>query len=553
MARTHNATMTKRNNGNRAVLGHPQEDANMHQPKRMAQFFVGAGEVQDEGMGLLLTHPANEAIASSYRSGRMQGSSGSPVPGNIPFSGVVPTPRATQRVHPTLPRPLPPLRDGRAFTTSLLRLLLGLCMLVMSALLFLGSSLPVAAHAWVGGNGRIVGQLVDGSKKNVPIAGQTMTLQLAQGDNAQDVATTKTDAQGKYSFGNLATDKTINYAVYTRYQGAQYTTDLIALDSKPTQQINLTAYEATSSSARIAVLDGTILVSEPDPVRATITISEVYFFKNLDVYSYVGSLNASKGKPNALLFSLPPQARNISLGMGFNGYNVIQVDRGFASDAAVPPGNSQFSFSYQVPYSGSSYDFSYTAQYATVQLSLLVPPSLQVTPKSLTSSGLITANQHPYRSFKAAQLLAQQGVQAQLSGLTAPSSASASSPLNNNLIWLLALLFAMVVVIFATALIARMRVPFGRRKERTLRGQQARRGGARGGREGDKEKPEKVERHDARGKREPKDRQEALLQELLELDKKYEAGKLTKAVYQERRAKTKARLRAIMSEEEARR
>ena len=44
------------------------------------------------------------------------------------------------------------------------------------------------------------------------------------------------------------------------------------------------------------------------------------------------------------------------------------------------------------------------------------------------------------------------------------------------------------------------------------------------------------------------DNEQALLQELLDLDKAFEAGKITKAVYQERRAKTKARLRTLMSE-----
>jgi hypothetical protein len=46
------------------------------------------------------------------------------------------------------------------------------------------------------------------------------------------------------------------------------------------------------------------------------------------------------------------------------------------------------------------------------------------------------------------------------------------------------------------------------------------------------------------------ERQEKLLQDLLELDKDYEAGRLSKAVYEERRGKTKARLRTIMSERE---
>ncbi len=41
-----------------------------------------------------------------------------------------------------------------------------------------------------------------------------------------------------------------------------------------------------------------------------------------------------------------------------------------------------------------------------------------------------------------------------------------------------------------------------------------------------------------------------LLQELLNLDREYESGKLTKAGYEERRNKTKARLRALISEQE---
>jgi len=45
--------------------------------------------------------------------------------------------------------------------------------------------------------------------------------------------------------------------------------------------------------------------------------------------------------------------------------------------------------------------------------------------------------------------------------------------------------------------------------------------------------------------------QQVLLRELVELDKAYEAGRLKKAAYQERRARTKARLRALLSEEKA--
>ncbi len=46
-----------------------------------------------------------------------------------------------------------------------------------------------------------------------------------------------------------------------------------------------------------------------------------------------------------------------------------------------------------------------------------------------------------------------------------------------------------------------------------------------------------------------KDQQEALLHELLNLDQAYEAGTIKKAEYEERRTRTKAQLRSLMSKD----
>ena len=45
------------------------------------------------------------------------------------------------------------------------------------------------------------------------------------------------------------------------------------------------------------------------------------------------------------------------------------------------------------------------------------------------------------------------------------------------------------------------------------------------------------------------DQQETLLQELLQLDKAYEAGTIKKSEYDERRSRTKASLRSLMSKD----
>src|SRR5262249_54885503 len=115
------------------------------------------------------------------------------------------------------------------------------------------------------------------------------------------------------------------------------------------QTVNITVYEATSDPAKIAINQATVLVRESDTTKGLINVSEFFSFKNLDLRSFVGSLDASSGKPKALFFSLPDAARNVALKKGFDGYKTIQVDRGFATDAAILPGDNELSFSFEIP------------------------------------------------------------------------------------------------------------------------------------------------------------------------------------------------------------
>lgn len=427
--------------------------------------------------------------------------------------------------------------------------LLTLALLCNMLFLFLLSP-TASAHVAMTGNGRIYGQLLDGTRNNAPLAGQKVTLQVAQLGNGSDLATAITDAHGNYNFPNLSTDKTLNYAVYINYQGAQYVTDTITLDTKPVQQLNLTVYDTTSDSSKLAVVDTMILFHEPDVQKGLITISEFFDFENLNHYTYVGSLDASKGKPNALLFSLPKGARNVTLSQGFGGYTVIQVDQGFASNVALLPGTSQLAFSFDVPYGSTSYDFSYTAFYPTVAVSVLVPPDLQANSALLTSSGLLTVNNQPYHVFKGSNLLANQGFHVALNGLHLPPTVNVPVQTNTGLLWLVVALLLMCAIIVVTAFVyrwqnararrdthAKSKTPHRQKRTETERA----------------ERTEKAEQHQ-HAEREHVGKQhstqEALLKELLELDKAYEAGKLSKADYQARRSKTKARLRALMREQE---
>jgi len=397
--------------------------------------------------------------------------------------------------------------------------------LVAIACITFMSFLSPFAHA--AGPGRIFGQLLDGTHKNAPVARQSVTLQMAQGNTATDLASVTTDARGSYGFANLSIDKTISYALYIRYQGAQYNSALITLNTKPVQQVNLTVYQATTSTANMAIVRATVLLHKPDAQKGIIPVSELVILRNLDLRTYVGSLDASHGKPNALRFSLPHTARNASLGKGFDGYKAIQVDRGFATDAPVPPGDSQFAFTFDVPYTLSSYDFDYTIVYPTVQLALLIPPEIHATSDTLKGQGPVGTNQDTYNLLQANALLANKQVHVQLAGLPTITPATNSTTLNPTASWFIIVLLIMAAILFGTWFLYRSAHRHASRKKRPQQKQQR-------------------QHRQQQGK--TADNEQVLLQELLDLDKALEAGKITKAVYQERRAKTKARLRALMSE-----
>lgn len=377
----------------------------------------------------------------------------------------------------------------------------------------------------------------------MPLAGQNVTLQMAENGTAQDVKSVKTDGQGNFSFTGLATDKGMNYSVYLLYQGAQYNTKLLDLSTKAAQQVNLTVYDATSSTKKIAVLSVSILLHTPDVQKGIISVSELYVFNNLDNHTYVGSLNAGNGMPNALRFSLPHTASNVSLSSGFDGYSSVQVDRGFASNAAVPPGISQFAFTFDMPYSESSYDFDYLVVYPTVQLSLYVPTELHASSDTLASQGIVTADSRPYQLLHATTLSAGKEVHAQLEGLPVMMPTVSPSTSNNpNMLWLVVVVIVMALVLLFTLAIYRSR----RRPSVTM----VKNGGKAQARADKEKKPAPVATTAAkRTERDVSERKQALLQKLLDLDADYEAGKLSKAVYEERRAKVKAKLRTLMAGE----
>ena len=429
---------------------------------------------------------------------------------------------------------------------------IAMVIVIVPVLFFTLFALSSSAHAAAGGNtGRVYGQVLNGTHKNAPVAEQKVTLQLAEGNAAIDLNTVTTDAHGDFSFTGLQIDKSISYSAYTSFQGAQYNTTLTSLAKNPVLHENLTVYDATTSMAKIAMVQATVLLQPVNAQKDIIPVSELLIFRNLTDRTYVGSIKTGQGMPNALRFTLPHTANNLVLGTGFNGYQADQIQGGFAANAAIPPGDTQFSFTFDVPYSIANYDFDYQILYPTVRLSMLVPTSIHAASDTLKAQGPQTADQQVYNLFTDTALLPGKTMHLSLANLpvsgsfsnTSPSTTSDATPSWLYLLFAIAIMALIVLFTLMITRAARAKLPTRVRADSSRqRSRNAQR------RKHVAPKVEKATQNAKSKQSEEADSEERLSQQMLELDKAYEAGKVKKSEYGQRRAKLKARLREMADE-----
>jgi hypothetical protein len=272
---------------------------------------------------------------------------------------------------------------------------LALAGLLAALFLSAGLALAPAALGQARATGTVSGVVVNGAK---PVPGLAVVLQAVVGGSARDAATTTSDSLGRFSFAGLDTTGLTSYAVYTHYQGGLFETPVISFTSSPSQTVTLQVYPTTASSAAIQVASTTLLLRTPNQPKGLLPVGVLMTIENKGDTAYVASVGPAAGQPtNLLRFYLPPGAENLTLGAGFSGLQVVQVDSGFGVTATLPPGQSAFAFAYDVPYNGTRLTFPFKAEYPSVNVVALVPPAVKITGGSFQVKPEISANGSVYQ------------------------------------------------------------------------------------------------------------------------------------------------------------
>jgi hypothetical protein len=296
------------------------------------------------------------------------------------------------------------------------------CAVVALCVLLANGAPTAAAQAAAASGATLSGSVVNGTHGNAPASGTQVVLQTyISHASAQDSATVTTDAQGRFTFAGLDGSGATTYAVYTRFQGGTFASGVITFANGSVAPQTLTVYDATASDANVRVALTTLLLGAPDQRTGLIPVGEFVTFDNTGHTAYVPAVAPSGGQPMGLLrFWLPAGARNLSVGAGFEGAQILQVNTGFATSATVPPGKSQFAFVFDLPYSSTQYLLDYKTEYPTAQVAVLAPVGTHTAGADFVAQPSVTALGQQYDLYTRDNVADSVHLHLQLLGLPLP-------------------------------------------------------------------------------------------------------------------------------------
>jgi hypothetical protein len=218
------------------------------------------------------------------------------------------------------------------------------------ALLAAGARLVAVPVYAEDGPGAVSGQVVNGTPGGAPAAGLEVTLGVYRANDLEREVQGQADETGHFRFAGLDVDRELTYQVGTVYADMLYRSDPIKLtDKQPEQQVTLDVYEPTPTDPGLRASQVLVSLGIARDAPSDLVVTELVKLVNTSDRTFVPQPGGPAGPMGLVRFGLPPGARSFEPGLGLDARQVVQVDRGFASLAPVPPGDSMFRFSYRVP------------------------------------------------------------------------------------------------------------------------------------------------------------------------------------------------------------
>jgi hypothetical protein len=398
------------------------------------------------------------------------------------------------------------------------------------ALIFLGASALLAlallalptprANAQAGGQGKVEGVIVNGTKGSQLTDPSSITVTLYIADMASQSTITQTaqpDASGHFAFSNIQILTTTRMLATANYAGIDYASDILQFSGiTTTVPVTLTVYDTTTDPSAVKVAQMHFVI---DVQTGLLNVLQIVQVQNTGDRSYIGGTSVG---PHRVTLQLPflAGATNIQFDTQDADATTLRGNTVMSYTLPFQPGNDQIVFNYAVPFTPPTYPFDLKLPWDIDNFQIL----LAEVGGTITSTQLSAPTNFPTQSGQNFLLSAggpfTKGteVKAQLVNLpatvaapTAPtSSTSAPTAVDNNS----QTIGIAVLGLAAVAAILLIAYPLIRRRANRVAVAAT-------------------------------NRRMDLLQQIADLDDDFEAGKVSEATYKEERARLKAKLQEL--------
>jgi len=253
-------------------------------------------------------------------------------------------------------------------------------------LLSLAIAVLVATPARAAEDGVVTGTVTNATRKAA--AGATVTLSGADQDGSGRIRrNAKVGRDGTYRFENLPSGRDWLYVVDATFDGGRFPGSAFSFPraEKPSLQTSLTVWNTTTDPRSILVARDAMFVVASEN---TVSVVESVTVLNHSNLAYIGRGGSDGSAETTFGFGLPAGASQVAIrDASLDVPELVSTDFGFGITVALPPRESQFTFSYQVPADGSTYVLSKTALYPTADLLVFAGSPLRLDSDRMRESG----------------------------------------------------------------------------------------------------------------------------------------------------------------------
>lgn len=357
----------------------------------------------------------------------------------------------------------------------------------------------------------VSGKIVHAAGKDLP-PGLKVLLQVYE--NMQPVAEVeaKTQAGGSFTFPQVERVNGQFLVVSAVYQEMQFFSDVVPVADLPQDEsanIPVTVYDTTSDTSTLIVERAHLFLNFENP-------GELQVVEMLNIRNPHPVVVAAEEGQAVIQYKLPPGASNLQFQDGALGERYLQTADGFGDTASIPPAPNlhQILFAYNLPYENNKTALQIVLPMPVQSLLVAAPvKGVRLKGAQLTDAGQRDVQGMQIQLYQASDLAANQPLELAISGWPASSAGILTGSTGS-------LLFGAGVFVLAAAVAGIF----------LFRYQRARQPAAAAAEENfaEEEAPE------------------PLLDAILALEDRYQAGELSEEAFQERRAELKARLRSVL-------